>query len=116
MATRSKNFIIKALLSLKDNKNIKGKVNVDVSEDGKTIDISWGTRKYVGRVELRWRHNRFIVYLMDKDEGRMIPSDKSWAKQAYLVICDTPDARKFIKWYELTTQLAALTRTGKTKA
>lgn len=110
MATRSKNSIVKAILSLRTNKNIPGTVRVKANEDDSVIDINFDGRKYIGRVRLEWHGDRFAVYLVDKHEGK-IGSDIAHKKQVYLLIKTAGDAKKFIKWYELTTQLAALART-----
>lgn len=111
MATRSKNPIVKAILSLRNNRNIDGVVRVVVNEQETVVDISYDNRKYIGRLRLEWKGDKFAVYLMDKSEGKVINSDYVAAKGVYLLIETAADARKFIKWYELTTQLAALGRT-----
>lgn len=111
MATRSKNSIVRIIKTLRDNHNIAGDVRVKISEDESVIDISYDNRKYIGRLRLEWHRDRFAVYLADKDEGKVAINEHSHSKSVYLLIKTAPDARKFVKWYEITTQLAALART-----
>lgn len=111
MATQSKNSIINAIFGLRDNRNIPGVVRVVANPENTVIDVSFDNRKYIGRLRLEWKGDKYAVYLMDKDEGKVINSDYVAAKGVYLLIKTASDARKFIKWYELLTQLAALRRT-----
>lgn len=109
MSTKSKNAIVRIVKALRDSLNITGTVRVKVSEDENVIDISFDNRKYIGRLRLEWKADRFAVYLMDK-EGKVDISEDHATKSVYLNLKTAADARKFVKWYELTTQLAALGR------
>ena len=111
MNARIKNNIVKHILGLRDSINITGTVGVKSYADDTVIDINYDNRKYIGRVRLLWCDDRFIVYMMDKAEGKIESSKLKNSKSAYLLIKSTADAKKFVKWYELTTQLAALART-----
>lgn len=111
MATQSKNAIVKIILAMRNSRNISGAVRITPNNDETVIDISYDSRKYIGRLRLEWKGDKFAVYLMDKREGKVINSTYSAAKGVYLLINTAADARKFVKWYELLTQLAALGRT-----
>lgn len=113
MTIRSKNSIIKTIRALAESNDVDGVVRVVVSEDENSIDISFDNRKYIGRLNLRWTGTCFYVYLMDKAEGKVGGSTYIAAKSVYLTIKDSAGARKFVKWYELTTQLAAMRRPRK---
>lgn len=110
MATRSKNAIVRIIKSLRDNPNISGVVNVKSNDDDSIIDINFDNRKYIGRLRLEWQRDRYAVYLMDKAQGKLDISELHATKSVYLLIKTAPDARKFVKWYEIITELAALAR------
>lgn len=110
MSIKSKNAIVRIVKELRDSKNITGTIRVKVSDDENTIDVSFDNRKYIGRLRLEWKSDRFAVYLMDKAEGKVDISEDHATKSVYLNVKTASDARKFVKWYELTTQLAALGR------
>lgn len=111
MASQSKNFIVRQIRTLRNNQNIPGVARVKFNDDETVCDIHLDGRKYIGRMRLEWHGDRFTVYLVDKEVGKVVTGDYSHAKGAYLSIKTAADARLFTKWYELTAQLAAMKRT-----
>lgn len=111
MAAQSKNSIVKNILSLRENRNIDFVVRVVPNKDNTEIAINLANRKYVGRIQLKWDGEQFLVYLVDKISGIAFMDDRKNSKGAYMKIATARESLMFVKWYELTTQLAALTRT-----
>lgn len=107
----SKKAIAATIEALVDNLNIKGTVRVKASPDKSVIDISFDNRKYIGRVRLELQEDKYLVYLMDKANGKISSSDKHASKSAYMEIKNKAEAVLFVKWYVIITQLAALKRT-----
>lgn len=111
MHASTKKAIVKVIQGLEENFDIKGKVKVVVSDlTKKRIDISYDNRKYIGRLRLELQDDKYVVYLMDKEQGKIASSDAHAAKSAYLVIDSIASARLFCKWYVILTQLAAMKR------
>jgi hypothetical protein len=111
MHLNSQKAIITRIQRLEANVKIDGDVRVTVSKNKNRIDISYDNRKYIGRLRLELQVDKFLVYLMDKANGKISGSTKHSSKSAYMEIKTISDAVAFVKWYVLTTQLAALSRT-----
>jgi hypothetical protein len=110
MATTSKNAIVAVLTKLRHSEDIPGIARVRLLDNNDVIEINFDERKYIGRVRLEWAGDRYTVYMVDKDSGKIKSTTAPNTKHAYLSIKTAADARKFNKWYILTTQLAAMSR------
>lgn len=110
MHGNSKKAIINAIQGLNAAVGINHDISVKVSEDGNTIDIAMDRRRYIGRVRMIMMNDKYVAYLIDREEGKIKGSKKSRARAVYMVINDHSDAKKFVKWYVLLTQLAAMKR------
>jgi hypothetical protein len=102
--------IANAIQTLVDHPKINGTVRVVTKLDKSQIDISFDNRKYIGRIRLELQEDKYLVYLMDKANGKISTSDKHASKSAYMEIKNKAEATLFVKWYILLTQLAALKR------
>jgi hypothetical protein len=111
MHHKSHRAIVDTVQALVSNFDIKGTVRVNTNAAETRIDISLDNRKYIGRVRLELSGDKFLVYLMDKTNGKIATSDQHSAKSAYLEIKNKKEADLFVKWYVIITQLSALRRT-----
>lgn len=111
MHHKSHRAIVDAIQAMAGNFDIKGTVRVNTNVNETRIDISLDNRKYIGRVRLELQGDKFLIYLMDKTNGKIATSDQHSAKSAYLEIKNKKEAALFIKWYILLSQLTALKRT-----
>ena len=110
MHASSQKAIIDGLKRLENNNKIKGVVRVTVNKTQTRIDIQYDRRKYIGRLRLELQDDKYLVYLMDKDEGKISSSDLRSSKSAYMELKNRFDIVKFERWYVLLTELAALKR------
>lgn len=108
MHPSSQRAVIATLVRLSSTLLIKGNVRVNVSTGQNKIDISYDNRKYIGRIRLELQGDKYLVYMMDKAEGKIATSDNHASKSAYMEITNNADAKLFVKWYILTTKLAAM--------
>lgn len=106
----SQKAIIETIQRLAPNIKIKGTVRVTVNKSQTRIDISYDNRKYIGRLRLQLLDDKYLVYFMDKTEGKIAVSDNHSSKSAYMEIKNKADAVLFAKWYVILTQLATLKR------
>ena len=98
MHPSSQKAVIDAIQRMTCDRNITGTVRVKVSPSSARIDIDFDNRKYIGRLRLQLQGDKYIVYMMDKDEGKIMSSAAASTKSAYLEIKNAADARLFVKW------------------
>lgn len=110
MHPSSQKAIVAAIEGLTSNAKVSGVVRITGNVNRTRIDITYDNRKYIGRLRLELQGDKYLVYMMDKAEGKIAASDTHSSKSAYLEIKNVAEARLFVKWFILLTQLVALKR------
>lgn len=111
----SQKAILNQLEAMPGKLRMATSVKVKISDSKKVIDITYDNRKYIGRLQLVLQGDKYLVYFMDKENGKITSTDAHSSKSAYLEINDVKQAKEFVRWYGLLLGLVTMKRTRAVK-